>query len=393
MTSKILKIALVGRTNAGKSTLINRIVGEKISIQNKKINTTQVTIMGVKNIKKTQLIFYDTPGSNFLKSLNKQSRNLKTNLWSGIDESDIIFYLIDSKTANVKFLFEQIDKLQEVKKKIIVIFNKIDLISNKQVLPLISNLNKNFQIDSFFTISAIQNIGIEDLLDYIQKYSYVSKWIFKDDEITNKDDIFIVGELLRETMLTYLHKEIPYNVNIETSNFKILKNNDIKIKQKIIINQLRYKKIILGKKGEMIKKIREDSQKKMSQIFNAKIHLYLEILKCMIEYKERGILIFSKISSENNLYLKILTQKDEIITGLSFGGSTKKKKNIFQIGYFLNIVIKNKNKNFPNSISAELSKPYYHNIFNDKYKLHGLLALSIFVKYINYRRSKSCRFI
>ena len=278
MTSKILKIALIGRTNAGKSTLINSIVGEKISIQNKKINTTQVTIIGVKNIKKTQLIFYDTPGSNFLKSLNKQSKNLKTNLWSGIDESDIIFYLIDSKTANIKFLFEQIEKLQEVKKKIIVIFNKIDLISNKQLLPLISNLNKNFQIDSFFTISAIQNIGIDDLLDYIKKYSYVSKWIFEDDEITNKDDIFIVGELLRETMLTYLHKEIPYNVRIQTSNFKILKNNDIKIKQKIIINQKRYKKIILGRKGEMIKKIREDSQKKMSQILNTKIHLYLEIL-------------------------------------------------------------------------------------------------------------------
>ena len=278
MTSKILKIALVGRTNAGKSTLINKIVGEKISIQNKKINTTQVTIMGVKNIKKTQLVFYDTPGSNFLKSINNQSRNLKTNLWSGIDESDIIFYLIDSKTANKKFLFEQIDKLQEVKKKIIVVFNKIDLISNKQLLPLISDLNKSFNIDSFFTISAIQNIGIEDLLDYIEKYSYVSKWIFKHDEITNKDDNFIVGELLRETMLTYLHKEIPYNINIETSNFKILKNNDIKIKQKIIINQKRYKKIILGKKGEMIKKIREDSQKKMSQILDSKIHLYIEIL-------------------------------------------------------------------------------------------------------------------
>ena len=278
MTSKILKIALVGRTNAGKSTLINRIVGEKISIQNKKINTTQVTIMGVKNIKKTQLIFYDTPGSNFLKSLSKQSRNLKTNLWGGIDESDIIFYLIDSKTANIKFLFEQIDKLKEVNKKIIVIFNKIDLISNKQLLPLISNLNKAFSIDSFFTISAIQNIGIDDLLDYIKKYAYLSEWLFKNDEITNKDDTFIIEELLRETMLTFLHKEIPYNVNIETSNFKTLKNNDIKIKQKIIINQQRYKKIILGKKGEMIKKIRENSQKKMSQILKAKIHLYLEIL-------------------------------------------------------------------------------------------------------------------
>ena len=124
----------------------------------------------------------------------------------------------------------------------------------------------------------MQNIGIESLIDYIEKYSYVSKWIFKDDEITNKDDIFIISELLRETMLTYLHKEIPYNVNIETSKFKTLRNKDIKIKQKIIINQKRYKKIILGKKGEMIKKIREDSQKKMSQILKTKIHLYLEIL-------------------------------------------------------------------------------------------------------------------
>ena len=278
MTSKILKIALVGRTNAGKSTLINRIVGEKISIQNKKINTTQVTVIGIKNIRETQLIFYDTPGSNFLKSLNAQSKNLKTNLWSGIDDSDIILYLIDSKTANSKFLFEQIIKLQEVKKKILIIFNKIDLISNKEILPLTSNLNKNFNIDSFFTISAKQNIGIENLLNYIDKFSYASNWVFKDDEITNKDDVFIVGELLRETMLTYLHKEIPYNVNIQTSNFKTLRNKDIKIKQKIIINQPRYKKIILGKKGEMIKKIREDSQKKMSKIFNAKIHLYIEIL-------------------------------------------------------------------------------------------------------------------
>ena len=278
MTSKILKIALVGRTNAGKSTLINRIVGEKISIQNKKINTTQVTVIGIKNIKETQLIFYDTPGSNFLKSLNAQSKNLKTNLWNGIDDSDIILYLVDSKTANTKFLFEQIKKLQEVNKKILIIFNKIDLISNKDILPLTSNLNKNFDIDSFFTISAKQNIGIEDLLNYVDKFSYASNWVFKDDEITNKDDVFIVGELLRETMLTYLHKEIPYNVNIQTSNFKTLRNKDIKIKQKIIIKQPRYKKIILGKKGEMIKKIREDSQKKMSKIFNAKIHLYIEIL-------------------------------------------------------------------------------------------------------------------
>ena len=95
----------------------------------------------------------------------------------------------------------------------------------------------------------------------------------------------------------------------------------------------------------------------------------------MIEKRERGILLFSKLSSENNLFVKILTEKDEIITGLSFGGSTKKKKNIYQLGYFLHIVIKNKNNNFPNNISAELAKPYYFNIFENKYKLHCLLSI------------------
>ena len=95
----------------------------------------------------------------------------------------------------------------------------------------------------------------------------------------------------------------------------------------------------------------------------------------MTEKRERGILLFSKISSENNLYLKILTQNDEIITGLCFGGASKKKRNIYQIGYLLNVTIKNKNKNMPNSISAELSRPFYYNIFNDKYKLQCLLAV------------------
>ena len=278
MANKIIKVSIVGRTNAGKSTLINKIVGEKISIQNKKINTTQVTVIGIKNIKKTQLIFYDTPGSNFLKSLDKQTKNLKINLWSGIEESDVIVYLVDAKTVNINFLFEQLNKLKEIKKKIIIVFNKIDLISKEKILPLITKIDNSYTIDSFFTISAIKNIGIEELLNHIKNFSYLSDWIYKENEITNKDDNFIINELLRETILTYLHKEIPYNLIIKTTNYKILKKKDIKIKQKIIINEPRYKKIIIGKRGEMIKKIRQSAQKKMSEILKAKIHLYLEIL-------------------------------------------------------------------------------------------------------------------
>ena len=278
MKNKILKIAIIGKTNAGKSTLINNIIGEKISIQNKKINTTQDLIIGIKNINETQILFYDTPGSNFLKTFNTQSKNLKTNLWSGIDESDIILYLVDSKTINLSFLSNQLDKIKEVKKKVIIAFNKIDLIQSKILLPIIKDLNNKHHIESFFNISAKNNIGVLDLLSYLLNFAYASSWLYTEDEISNKDDKFIINELLRETLLDYLHKEIPYNLILDTTDYRVLKNNDIKIKQKIIINEKRYKKIILGKRGEMIKSIREDCQKKISLILNAKVHLYLEVI-------------------------------------------------------------------------------------------------------------------
>jgi len=278
MKTKKLRISLVGRTNAGKSTLINRIVGEKISIQNKKINTTQDTIIGIRNIKESQLLFYDTPGSNFLKNLDSQSKKLKKNLWNGIDESDLILYLIDSSSINTKFLFEQLEKINETKKKIIVAFNKTDLILNKKLLPIITKISNQFKVESFFTISAKKNIGIDDILKFLKKYTYPSKWEYLKDEITNKDDKFFLSELLRETLLTYLHKEIPYNISIRTTNFKELSKSDIKIKQKILINEKRYKKIILGKKGSMIKKIREECQKKIKSVFKKKIHLYIELI-------------------------------------------------------------------------------------------------------------------
>tara|TARA_B100000085_G_scaffold279813_1_gene303760 strand:- start:264 stop:1103 length:840 start_codon:yes stop_codon:yes gene_type:complete len=278
MKTKKLRISLVGRTNAGKSTLINRIVGEKISIQNKKINTTQDTIIGIRNIKESQLLFYDTPGSNFLKNLDSQSKKLKKNLWNGIDESDLILYLVDSSSINTKFLFEQLEKINETKKKIIVAFNKTDLILNKKLLPIITKISNQFKVESFFTISAKKNIGIDDILKFLKKYTYPSKWEYLNDEITNKDDKFFLSELLRETLLTYLHKEIPYNISIRTTNFKELGRSDIKIKQKILINEKRYKKIILGKKGSMIKKIREECQKKIKSVFKKKIHLYIELI-------------------------------------------------------------------------------------------------------------------
>ena len=277
MKKKLIKVALVGKTNAGKSTLVNSFVGEKISIINKKINTTQDLILGILNIDVTQIIFYDTPGFNFLKTSNLLNKKIKTNIWSAIDHVDIILYIIDSTKYNYQEIESDINKIAEVNKLIILVFNKIDLLENKKILSYIDELKKIYFIESFFNISAKYNKGITYLSNYLMKKSIIKEWIYNNDEITNKDDIYITNECTRNAILEFLHQEIPYNIQVKSLVFKYLKNQDIKIKQSIELKNNRYKPIILGKKGSTIKRIRENSQNAINKILNRKVHLYLQV--------------------------------------------------------------------------------------------------------------------
>ena len=277
MKKKLIKVALVGKTNAGKSTLVNSFVGEKISIINKKINTTQDLILGILNIDTTQIIFYDTPGSNFLKTSNLLQKKIKTHIWSAIDQVNLILYIIDSSKYNYQDIESDINKISEVNKSIILVFNKIDLIENEKILFYINELKKINFIESFFNISAKYNKGITNLSNYLRTKSITQEWLYKNDEITNKDDIFITNECTRNAILEFLHQEIPYNIKVRSLVFKYLKNHDLKIKQSIELQNERYKPIILGKKGNTIKRIRENSQNAIHKILNCKVHLYLKV--------------------------------------------------------------------------------------------------------------------
>ena len=277
MKKKLIKVALVGKTNAGKSTLVNSFVGEKISIINKKINTTQDLILGILNIDTTQIIFYDTPGSNFLKTSNLLQKKNKTHIWSAIDQVNLILYIIDSSKYNYQNIESDINKISEVNKSIILVFNKIDLIENEKILFYINELKKINYIESFFNISAKYNKGITNLSNYLTTKSITQEWLYKNDEITNKDDIFITNECTRNAILEFLHQEIPYNIKVRSLVFKYLKNHDLKIKQSIELQNDRYKPIILGKKGSTIKRIRESSQNAIHKILNCKVHLYLQV--------------------------------------------------------------------------------------------------------------------
>tara|TARA_B100000575_G_scaffold287924_1_gene287059 strand:+ start:5801 stop:6658 length:858 start_codon:yes stop_codon:yes gene_type:complete len=277
MKTKLLKVSLVGRTNAGKSTLINLLVNELISISNKKINTTEDIIEGVLNIKNHQIILYDTPGINFTFDKNIRNKLLNKNIWEGINKSDIILLLIDINIINLKQIQKYLSKLLEVNKKIIVVFNKNDIETKKSLTSYIKVLKKLYDIYDFFSISCKNKKGIKNLKDFFIKNTYNSKWLYKNNEITNKDDIYISNQSTRNSILSVLHKEIPYNVIVENKYFNYLKNGDLKIKQDLIIETERYKKIILGRNGSKIKQIRTKSQNFISKILKSKVHLYINI--------------------------------------------------------------------------------------------------------------------
>ena len=279
MKNKLIKIAIIGKTNAGKSTFINKVVGEIVSITNKKINTTEENIIGIKNTDNTQIIFYDTPGANFLKLKKTYKKDYQSKIWNSIDTSDLILYILDTLKYDFKEISLDLLKFNEAKKKIIVVFNKIDLINIDQILPKIKELDNLKIVNSFFNISAKFNKGIKVLINYLEENSYKSEWLYQNNELTNKDDIFISNECTRNSVLKFMHKEIPYNISVINTDFKLLKNKEIKIKQIIEIENLRYKPILLGKKGSLIKKIREDSQKEISKILKSRIHLYINIVK------------------------------------------------------------------------------------------------------------------
>ena len=283
MKKKLLKISIIGKTNAGKSTLINNLVGEIISITNKKINTTEDLIIGISNYKNIQLVFYDTPGLNNIKSIDKKNIKMKENLWNGLNETDLILYLIDTTKYDFYEISSNIIKLREINKPIVIIFNKNDLIEKKLILPKINELNKKYNFQDFFSISAKKILGLDVLKEFLRNKSYKSEWIFEKNEITNKDDIFITNECTRDTILNLLHKEIPYNIKITNKLFKFLKNGDLKIKQNIEIDNQRYKKIILGKNGDKIRDIRIQSQLNISKILKIKVHLYINITKANAE--------------------------------------------------------------------------------------------------------------
>ncbi len=273
---KILTVALAGAPNAGKSTLTNYLVGEKVSIISPKVQTTRDLIRGVFVEDNTQIILLDTPGVFIPQKARLLERKIVKTAWSGIRDADLTCLLIDSteKFGNkVKIIIDEFKK-KEVEN--ILVLNKVDLVKKTKLLELTKEITDYYpDFKEIFMISAETGEGVDKLKNYILSRAKQGEWIFKDDELTDVPLKFLASEITREKLFLKLNQELPYSVDVETEKWEEFDNGDIKIQQVIYVLKENQKSIILGKRGKLIKEIGMESRQELQKFLNKKVHLFL----------------------------------------------------------------------------------------------------------------------
>lgn len=266
-------IALVGAPNAGKSTLLNALVGTKVSIVTHKAQTTRSQIRGVVTEGEAQIVFIDTPGIFVPK--RRLDRAMVGAAWTGAGDADIVALIIDAErgiTAEVEALLDGLEKVNHPR---LLVLNKIDLIAHEKLLGLAETLNARLRFEATFMISAMKGHGVKDLLDWASKRIPLGPWHFPEDQLTDLTLAITAAEVTREKLFLRIHDEIPYNATVETEKFTIQKDGSYRIDQVIYVTRDTHKKIVLGAGGQTIKSIGADSRKELMEIFEVPVHLFL----------------------------------------------------------------------------------------------------------------------
>ena len=265
-------ISIIGKPNVGKSTILNHILGKKISITSRKAQTTRNNILGIKTLKNKQMIFTDTPGMH-IKSPKVMNKVLNRSAQSLIDDSDLILFVVQRLTLDEQDL-SVLEKLKEADAKVICVVNKIDQIEDKnKLLPLISRLADKYNFLDIIPISAINNDGINNLEELIQKYLPENDHIYGEEEIqSNHKDLFMVSELIREKIIRMLGDELPHDTFVQV---ELMEDEDLilKIHAAIYVVRESQKQIVIGKGGATLKKIGQQARLELEDYFNKKVFL------------------------------------------------------------------------------------------------------------------------
>ena len=266
-------VALIGAPNAGKSTLLNALVGSKVTIVSRKVQTTRALIRGIAVDGKSQLIFVDTPG--IFAPKRRLDRAMVTTAWSGAHDADLVGVLIDTRKGLDEEADVILDKLKEVRAPKILILNKIDLVAKEALLTLAQAANDKAKFEATFMIAALKGDGVADLKHWLAAHVPPGPWLYPPDQMSDAPLRQLAAEITREKLFERLHQELPYQATVETESWKELRGGAVRIEQTIYVTRESQRKIVLGKGGATIKSIGESARREIAEIAEAKVHLFL----------------------------------------------------------------------------------------------------------------------
>jgi GTP-binding protein Era len=268
-------VALIGAPNAGKSTLINQLVGAKVSIVSRKVQTTRTLVRGITIKDAAQIIFVDTPG--IFTPKRRLERAMVTSAWGGAGDADAIALVLDARKGVDEEAEGIIEGLKNIKQDAFLILNKVDLVERPSLLKLAEDVNTRFAFKETFMVSALTGSGVPKVLERFAALMPMSHWLYPEDQVSDAPLRMLASEITREKLFERLHDELPYRSTVETDQWQERKDGSVRIEQTIFVERETQRMIVLGKGGQQIRIIGELARKEIGLEIEKTVHLFLHV--------------------------------------------------------------------------------------------------------------------
>ncbi len=275
MTSRCGFAAIVGAPNAGKSTLLNRLTGAKLSIVSPKAQTTRFRVLGILMRGAAQILLVDTPG--IFKPRRRLDRAMVAAAWTGAKDADLVLLLVDAKAGLTHQVSEIASKIGHNDGPKWLVFNKTDLVAPQALLPLIAKLNELAKFDETFMVSANTGDGLDELQDRLAEAMPAGPHLYPDDDLTDLPDRLLAAELVREQIFLQTQQEVPYAATVETENWQERKDGSVRVEATIYVARASHKAILIGEHGSRIKEIGAKARADLSRLLERPVHLFLNV--------------------------------------------------------------------------------------------------------------------
>lgn len=280
-------VAVVGAPNAGKSTLVNAIVGQKVAIVSPKAQTTRTRLIGVAIAGESQILLVDTPG--IFAPRRRLDRAMVAAAWSGAQDADLIALVIDAKTGVTHRIADLLDTLATRREPKIVILNKVDICAKSSLLELAVRLQEKLSPEAIFMVSATTGDGVDDLRRTLAERVPEGPWHFPEEQVSDATDRMLAAEVTREQLYLQLHAELPYASAVETEKYEERKDGSVAIHQQILVARDTQRAIVLGKRGVRLKEIGSRSRAQLESLLQRKVHLFLHVKVAEKWEDDRGL--------------------------------------------------------------------------------------------------------